>query len=426
MLVKHVSKVRPFGGLGYIKITIMVFAITALWQSLHSIILPIRILDFVPESQKNTYLGLITFVGLILAMLAQPIVGALSDRSYFAWGRRRPYILGGIFLLLLFLAGFGFAPTYAILFISYCFMQIASNIVQGPYQAFIPELVPQNKRGLASGIKNLVEILGGATMVFVSPKLMSYYAIGEGAYWLWLTLGILGALLLISGLATAIWVKELRPEPTKNSKPFWATVFGTFRVDFKRDRPFLWFLASRLLVFMGLATIQQFALYFFKDVVGIADPAQASANFIVFAVIGMLLAAYPAGRMCDRLGRKPIAFASALLGALAILLIIILPKEYNLLLLPAVLLGIALGAFSTTNWAMATDLVPCGEEARYLGIANMATAGGAALARLIGPVIDLFNARAVNLGYQVMLICCLAYFIAGAFLLLKVKSPIRP
>jgi MFS family permease len=161
-------------------------------------------------------------------------------------------------------------------------------------------------------------------------------------------------------------------------------------------------------------------------VVGIADPAQASANFIVFAVIGMLLAAYPAGRMCDRLGRKPIAFASALLGALAILLIIILPKEYNLLLLPAVLLGIALGAFSTTNWAMATDLVPCGEEARYLGIANMATAGGAALARLIGPVIDLFNARAVNLGYQVMLICCLAYFIAGAFLLLKVKSPIRP
>jgi Na+/melibiose symporter-like transporter len=423
MPVVPVSKSRPFGGLDYIKITIVVFAITALWQSLHSIILPIRILDFVAESQKNTYLGLITFVGLILAMLVQPIAGALSDRSYFAWGRRRPYILGGIFLLLVFLVGFGFAPTYAALFASYCFMQIASNIAQGPYQAFIPELVPPSKRGLASGIKNLVEILGGATMVFVSPKLMSHYAAGESAYWLWLTLGILGALLLISGLATAILVKELRPEPTKNSKPFWATVFGTFRVDFKRDRPFLWFLASRLLVFMGLATIQQFALYFFKDVVGIADPAQASANFIVFAVIGMLMAAYPAGRMCDRLGRKPIAFASALLGALAILLILVLPKEYNLLLLPAVMLGIALGAFSTTNWAMATDLVPCGEEARYLGIANMATAGGAALARLIGPVIDLFNARTVNLGYQVMLICCLAYFIAGAFLLLKVKTP---
>ena len=38
----------------YVKITILGFATTALWQSLHSIILPQRLLDFVPEAQKNT------------------------------------------------------------------------------------------------------------------------------------------------------------------------------------------------------------------------------------------------------------------------------------------------------------------------------------------------------------------------------------
>jgi Na+/melibiose symporter-like transporter len=416
------AKPRPFGGLDYLKINLMALAITALWQSLHSIILPIRILDFVAESQKNTYLGLITFAGLMLAMLAQPLAGALSDRARFSLGRRRPFILGGTLLLVVFLTLFGASPNYAVLLVAYCLMQISSNIIQGPYQAFIPELVPADKRGLASGIKNMAEILGGALLVFISPRLMSNYSPGDGAYWLWLTLGIIGALVIFSALATVLWVKEPRPAARQAPQPFWKTALGAFKLDMRRDRPFLWFLASRLLVYMSLATIQQFALYFFKDVVGVDDPAAASANFIVVAVISMLAAAYPAGRLCDRAGRKPVAAGAALLGAVSILLIIVLPKDYNLLLFPAVLLGMALGAFASSNWAMATDLVPAGEEARYLGIANMATAGGAALARLIGPVIDFFNGQAVNLGYQVMLFFCLGYFLLGALLLLKVKK----
>jgi MFS family permease len=82
---------------------------------------------------------------------------------------------------------------------------------------------------------------------------------------------------------------------------------------------------------------------------------------------------------------------------------------------------VALAAFSSTNWALATDLVPKGEEARYLGLANMATAGGGALARLIGPVMDFANNRVANLGYSVMLLACTAYLVAGALILLKVK-----
>src|SRR4030042_3956133 len=84
-----------FRGRDYIKITILSFGIAALWGSLHTIILPLRLLDFVAEPQKNTYLGLLTFIGLILAMLVQPIAGAISDRSASGWGRRRPYILLG-------------------------------------------------------------------------------------------------------------------------------------------------------------------------------------------------------------------------------------------------------------------------------------------------------------------------------------------
>jgi len=110
------AKTRGFGTVNYIKITIFGFALTALWQSLHTIILPLRLLDFVAEAQKNTYLGLLTFTGLILAMAVQPIAGTISDRSGFNWGRRRPYILLGTTLLILLLPGVSLVGSYIAIF----------------------------------------------------------------------------------------------------------------------------------------------------------------------------------------------------------------------------------------------------------------------------------------------------------------------
>ena len=68
-----------------------------LWNALHPIILPAILLKYVPDAQKNTWLGLITFVGLIIAMLVQPVSGALSDSWASKWGRRRPLMVLGVF-----------------------------------------------------------------------------------------------------------------------------------------------------------------------------------------------------------------------------------------------------------------------------------------------------------------------------------------
>jgi Na+/melibiose symporter-like transporter len=417
------STTRPgFRRRDYFRVTLLVFAITALWQSIHGYILPVRILDFVPETEKNTYLGLITFTGLILGMFVQPLAGALSDRWRSSRGRRRPFIFFGMTATILLLWGIGTARVYAVLFASYCLMQIASNTAQGPYQAFLPELVPPGKRGLASGIKNLLEILGGVAFAGISSVLIGRYSSTGDRQWLWLNLGLLGMALALATAATLVWVKEKPPAVPVEKKSLWAGAFGVFRVDLRHHRSFAWFLASRLLVFAAFTTIQQFALYFFQDVVGVSDPAAASFRFLIVSVAGMLLAAYPSGWLSDRIGRKPIAIGAALLGAVAMLLILLLPKELNVLLFPAALIGIALGAFSSTNWALATDMVAKGEEARYLGLANMATAGDGALARLIGPLMDFANNRVPNLGYSIMLLACTAYLVAGALILLKVRA----
>jgi hypothetical protein len=50
-----------------------------MWNSLHPIVLPAILIGFVPDAQKNTYLGLLTFAGLTIAMIVQPVAGTISD-----------------------------------------------------------------------------------------------------------------------------------------------------------------------------------------------------------------------------------------------------------------------------------------------------------------------------------------------------------
>ncbi len=415
---------KGFGFADYIKISIFGFALAALWSSLHTIIIPMRLLDFVAESEKATHLGYLLGTGLLLAIIVQPIAGAISDRSGFGWGRRRPYILLGTTVALLLLPGISVGGSYATIFIIYCLLQVSSNMAQGPYQAFIPDLVPEGKRGLASGVKTLLEFVGGLAVVRLIAYLMDRYFTEQGGPWLWYAVATLVVVLLGTMLATILMVKE-RPVAGGPKPPLLPSLYKSFKIDVKTNRDFIWFLGSRLLILTAFATLQKFALYFLTDVVGVASPAAATFNFLIVVGIGMLAAAYSAGRLSDRVGRRPIVVSSGLLGALGIALLFF-SHSYSAIMFAASVLGIASGAFMSTNWALATDLVPKGEEARYLGLTNLATAGGSALTLfIIGPMIDFFNARSPGLGYQAMFLVCFICFVAGAVLLMKIKGRVN-
>jgi Na+/melibiose symporter-like transporter len=418
-----VSVERVFRPVDYVKISIFGAALSVLWPSLHTIIIPLLLLDFAPEAQKNTYLGLLTFAGSMIAVFIQPLAGAFSDRFSSPMGRRRPFILVGTLLALLFLPGIGISGSFPFLLLGYCLLQVATNIAQGPFQAFIPDLVPQGRRGVASGAKSLAEILGGVAFLRLVAYFMDNYAGDGGGIWLWLTIGLLGLILLGGMIATMLTVKE-QPSSLGGQPPITKTLAGAYKIDVRGNISFVWFLLSRLFILMAMVVLQTFALYFIRDVIHHPNPAGVTADLMITVGVFLLLAVYPAGQLSDRFGRKPIILFSGFIGIVGVL-VLLFTRSYLGTLVCGGLLGISSGAFLSTNWALATDLVPAGEEARYLGLTNIATAGAGALARLTGPVIDFCNARQSGLGYSVMLLVCIFYFILGSVLVIPVRGKVR-
>lgn len=413
---------RKFTPADYFKITIMGFGIGTFWGSLHSIVLPVRLLDFVPEAQKNTYFGLMTFVGLVLAMITQPIIGSISDRSSFSWGRRRPFILIGVSLAVFFLLGIGLWQSIIILFISYWLIQIAGNIAQSTYQGFIPDLVPENRRGLASGVKTVMEKLGGFIILIPIAFFMDRYS-PESTSWLWVALGTMAVFLLAPMVITLFTVTESPGTGLSGVSPF-SRLYASFSFDIRQNRDFFWLLVSRGLMSIPGVALTTYLLYYVMDVLGVPNPAGVTANLMTVAGISLVITAYFAGRLSDRLGRIPILFAAGFIGALGILLFFIARNQTHLVL-AGVVFGIANGAFLSSSWAEATKLLPETEAARYLGLANLALAAGSGMARLIGPMIDYFNTVSHNLGYSAMLLISALCFIAGSLVLLKVKEARR-
>lgn len=401
----------------YFSISVYWFALSCLWNSVHPIILPMLVPFMAPENLKGSALGIMTSIGLILAVIVQPAAGAISDRSTSRWGRRRPYILLGTLFDLLFLLGIALAGNYWLLLAAYLLLQFSSNMAHGPYQGLIPDLVPQDRRGAASGAKQLAEILG----IVVTSKVTAYF-MGQGQ--LWAALGTIGAFLLITMLITIFAIREeplSRPLP----KPSAITRPRRFNVDY------IWLLISRLFVLLGMNLVRNFALYFLEDVLHMPDPVAATGDLLAIIALCILVIAYPAGHLSDKIGRKRMNIISALLGAVGAFLLAfargnvllsIMGLEFNDVLLYGSIIGLSAGIYLSANWALATDLIPEEEAAGYLGISNLATAGAGVVAGLGGPLIDLFNAREPGLGYTALFLTACMVYLLGAVVLIKIRE----
>jgi len=357
-----------------------------MWNSLHVTILPAVLLKYVPDTQKNTWLGLLTFFGLIIAMLVQPVSGAVSDHWRSKLGRRRPLMWFGTAGDLFFLLLMGFIGGLPALFIGYIGLQTTSNIAHGPAQGLLPDEVPAEKLGLASGIKTALDMAG-----IVLSSLLMGFLISSSDPNPRLAVTVIIALLVVFGLITLVFTKE---SPSigegRNHLQLGRVIKETFNFKVVGDKHYWLLILSRFLYLVGIYGFQSFAQYFIRDKFPEQDPIMFTqfvmGTFVVVLIIFSLLA----GTLSDRYGRKKLQILSSIIGGIGAILLIFAKTPAQLLIYGG-FMGVGLGIFLSVNWAIANDMVPKDNAAKYMGLTNIATAGSAAIARLEGPMTDALN-----------------------------------
>lgn len=354
-----------------------------MWNGLHVIILPAVLLLRVPESLKNTYLGLLTFIGLIIAMVIQPVSGAISDRWVSPLGRRRPLILLGTAFDFLFLGVLAWAGGLAWLALGYFGLQVSSNLAHGPLQGLLPDQVPEDQLGRASGFKNFMDMAGLIAASLVIGRVHDPQALRPIP-----ALGLIAAVLAISAAVTILGVHE---RPSLPQATHSRSRFGdVFRIDWRAHRSFMWLVVSRLFFLLAIYGIQVFAQYYLRDVLAVENPVKLTGDLLASITLALVFAALAGGWLGDRFGHVRMSYLASAVGALGCLLLLLARSPAAVLAFGSVL-GVGIGLFLTANWALLNNLAPAAEAGKFMGLTNLATAGAGALGRLEGPFIDLLN-----------------------------------
>ncbi len=400
------------------------FGIAGFILAMDTVVIPVLVLEVAPEAAKNTLLGVLGLIGLGAAALVQVPVGWASDRTRSRIGRRLPYLLWTCLCIPVGLAGLALPLNYVSLLVIWLFIQINAGIGYSPYLASVRELVPPGRVGASASVKTLLDAMGGATILFVAGMLVGRYTGRETAYWLWATLGLFGV--IIFGCA-AISFMTIYRRMQRSGGP----VTGSFRraamsfpestsmVRLHPDLP--WFVVSRAAFLAAVVIFTTYGLFFLRDKVQVENPAQALGVAII-GIGGMLvLTTYPAGWLSDRIGRKPVLMAGATL-AVASTLGMIWVTTYLQAVLVASVIGGSVGVVLAAHWAMANDLGTPGREAQHMGMVNLGSVIGAAIAKAIGPLPDLVTVwHGPGFGYTALMGASALLFIIGAGLLFRVR-----
>jgi MFS family permease len=420
-------------------------AIGYLWQSLGVLILPDTVREIVGSARQGTALSVLEGIGTVVALVWQPVAGTASDRTRTRWGRRRPFIFTGTVGDVLFLIGLALSGSFWPLVVFYALLQLASNTAQGPYQGLAPDRVPEGQRGTASGFYGLANLLGILAGTLVAGQILSQA--GRPA-----ALMSIALFLAVTMLVTVIFVPESHDLPPARVGSPLELLLVTFGTPL-RHPPFLWLMASRLLILMGIVGIQSFVFFYFADVFFHGDihaTTNATKGLAGLVVVLAILVTWPAARLSDRIGRKPTVVIGGVAAAAGMLILLFsgyrwlpdavvapvasflaLPKLAAQTLAAGVLIGMGFGSFFSVDWAFITDVIPTSDQAGlFFGFSNIATAGSGVIARFIsGPLLDHFNAgpQILNLpgGYPVIFGIFVVWLIVGTLLILPVHPAPR-
>jgi len=409
----------------HLALTVYWLSNTIMWGALLHLALQTRLNDWYEESEVGYYFAIIGFGGGLMATLSQIAMGTLSDRSMHPAGRRRPYMVVGTTLTIIALLALGSARTFWPFAAAIVLLQLFSNTALGPFTALLPDTVNPREHGKAAGFMGAARLVGDVGGLILAAQLLGTAGLGKvtaeqiRAFHderMFLLCAVMGALLLVALLFTCITIHEeplrRRPEGTN-----WGAIIGSLKVDVRGNPDFFWLSLSRAITNVGfyifLEVVPFFVLYTLK-----VDNPEGTTMLVMMPAIAMAaVGSVPSGILSDRIGRRRLIFASQFIMAVGALGLTF-ANSVTVAILAVLPAGLAYGIFTAVEWALACNLLPKGESARYLGVWNASAAlpqvFGTVIAGLVGSRLSLYGP---GLGWRadfaITVICCLlgAYYL---------------
>jgi len=389
-------------------LNVLWFPINLQYAALLPVVIPIQILLFVPagqvgDAQQATFLGFLSTVASVVSLCMPPLVGTLSDHTTNKIGRRRPYIAIGGLLLISSTPFLVSSVSIFIFLIGLSLLHLGNNVLTPAYQSLVPDLVPKEQRGEASGYVGAMTILGNVASLGLAALLLGginqnsyskmairsnasiYYIIGAAA-------------LLIGTLITLIFVHEKPLAPEKQSSQEAEENFLTryahwFAHGWKapwHSYNFIVVFLTRSSIMLGLALFMTYVEYYFARVQHITNFVQVTALVSVLALGGGVVSGVVFGILSDHLKRRaPVVCVATLCMSITSLAFVVTSANLINWLWPlGVLFGLGYGAYTSVDWALSVDALPSLEEAgEDLGVWNATMNLPAIIAPLLGSVI---------------------------------------
>jgi MFS family permease len=379
----------------------------AVWMGFFTpiqVLLPEQLQAISPDN-KEAMLGWVTGLGALAAVIANPLAGALSDRTAGRFGRRHPWTFAGGILGALGLVLLSMQHTVVGTALCWIGVQICFNAMLASLTAAVPDRVPIAQRGAVSGWIGMPQVLG----VVLGTVLVT--AIVHGVQAGYIAVAIVVVLLTLPfPLTTKDDRLDKADRPRLDLRSFW--------VSPRRHPDFAWAFGTRFLVQLGNALGTLYLLYFLTDAVRLADPGTGLLILILIYTAGLMATTVVAGRWSDRSGRrKSFVVASGVVMAVAALLLAITPN-WPVAMVAAAVLGCGYGVYLAVDAALITQVLPTAQgRAKDLGIINIANSAPQVLApALAAPIVAALG------GYPVLYAVTAVVTLLGGVFIYRVRS----
>lgn len=379
--------------------------------------LALKIAEVAPDSREAS-LGVIAAVGAFAALVANPVLGALSDRTTSRFGMRRPWVLGGAVVGVVAIFVLAFASNIVLVGVAWAVVQLSMNAVLAGLAAFLPDRVPEQQRGRVSALTGIAQQVAPFFGLVVANVALG---LGGGVAGMFVVPSVLGLALIVLYVVTTkdrVLTSDLR-------KPFrFSTVYKAFAFNPRRDPDFGLAWLGRFFITLAFAASSTYQVYFLNDRLGIplAQVALFQLGFALLSAVLLSVTASVSGGLSDRLQRRKI-FVFIASGLIAIgSLVTAFSFDLPMYIVAAAITGIATGTYFAVDLALVTDVLPDKETAaaKDMGIFNIANALPQSLAPALAPLLLVIGGVGGN--YTALFIGAAIVAVLGALTVIPIKK----